>query len=862
MSRGNRVRRAVAEIRWDQDPSAVVWVGNRSIHHYWTLLSAYFRDVLLPPQRRGEENGVTWSWREADEPAPVSSSELRALRKRLADEQQLFAENLARGNLGRSGDAAGLKGQVNVDQLGTVMAGVVSGLVARGDPELTGFVCRTEGGLRLHSWGAAVPAHPTYPDTQGLEIAGRVLVAGKPARHDVVLESSDGETLAETPSDVTGEFRFSRLSAGEYRLRARTVRGTFPPRGLVVALQGRSVTDVVLADAKADDVSPLIAARRARKRNHRLPFVLTLLALAGAAGFGIWKATSPATEPVVASNKAVDGAGAVVAKTNAATRSGANGEKPSPPAPAQPGSAKAPAAMPTAGAGVGASGNAGVGSLNTGMAVSRAEPTSDVTRALPLEGQVARPTALPPNPSGLPTTAKGQPLPNGAPATAAPAAPAPTNAAASTPAKSDATAAAAASTAGGVMAATATPSASAPAQAPNQSSTEAAATNPTPPSDAPPAAETKSAAIDPALKPPAATPASAPPAAPERAKEDVAATLDAPANEAEKGRASETPSSSAALPNPETAPTATVATGLGENAAPKMASSDPVAAATATKSETEARPPAPSTTDTHEAEAAVTTAAKEGKETTSNKWTILSRVPPAPLTRTVRARLAPWRARVLSDRILPTAPMPVKHSEPVAALRARLLAEQEAKMPAAFREPVARVGVVLELPPGYLAADLLWRDEREIVSAGAEVRDGAAEISWPQQGPATERTLRLQRRDGAMVAEVRVAPFSREVIVRTSEDTRAWLLLAVRVESAANAAAENQFAWRTGAGAPIPVAWNRETKETSRNERSVTLPLGHAPGAVALQGCALLEASSGWALLTDVRQAADRPLGE
>ena len=71
---------------------------------------------------------------------------------------------------------------------------------------------------------------PTYPDTDGIEIAGRVLVGGKPARHDVVLESSDGETVAETPSDAAGEFRFPKLSPGDYRLRVRMLRRTFPPR--------------------------------------------------------------------------------------------------------------------------------------------------------------------------------------------------------------------------------------------------------------------------------------------------------------------------------------------------------------------------------------------------------------------------------------------------------------------------------------------------------------------------------------------------------------------------------------------------------------------------------------------------------
>src|SRR5688500_2102627 len=128
MSEANRPRRVVAEIRWGSDPGAIVWVGNRSIHQYWPLLSGYFRDILLPPHRRAEESAVSWRWREPANSKPPSASELSTLRKRLAGDHQLFADNLTRG-LGTSGDASGLRGQGNVDELCSAIAAAIAQLV-------------------------------------------------------------------------------------------------------------------------------------------------------------------------------------------------------------------------------------------------------------------------------------------------------------------------------------------------------------------------------------------------------------------------------------------------------------------------------------------------------------------------------------------------------------------------------------------------------------------------------------------------------------------------------------------------------------------------------------------------------------
>lgn len=170
MSEGKGSRRAVAELRWEAGAEPVERVGGRSLHQYWPVLSPYFRDVLLPPVRRTDEDVVLWSWREPEGAKAVSAGELRALRKRLAGELELLAENLERAEV-VSGTVEAQKSGGGIQGLAAVMAGVVERLVASSDPELAGYVARTEAGLRLHSWGAGAPARVQYPDTAGAGVA-------------------------------------------------------------------------------------------------------------------------------------------------------------------------------------------------------------------------------------------------------------------------------------------------------------------------------------------------------------------------------------------------------------------------------------------------------------------------------------------------------------------------------------------------------------------------------------------------------------------------------------------------------------------------------------------------------------------
>ncbi len=855
MSRSSTVRRAVAEIRWDEGSRSVAWVGDRSIHHYWTLLSAYFRDVLLPPLRRAEEDGVSWSWREDEEPAPVSASELRSLRKALAEEQQLFAESLAGGGLGRRGQAAGLKGQMNVEQLGTVMAGVVSKLVERSDDALRGYVCRTESGLRVHSWGADAPACPTYPDTSGLEIAGRVLVGGKPARHDVVLESSDGETITEVPSDDSGEFRFSKLSAGEYRLRARTLRGTFPPHGLAVTLGRQSVSDLVLADARAETVSPLVSARRrSRQRSYRTPALAALLVL-GAAGGVWWWRTQPAdtAAPVAAAPATVP---------ESASSSSANLAPGSLPATAgsRPGPARTsitPAASPASAVGVAPSLVPSVAGV--------ANPSSSalpVDTPLPVEGHLSSPVTLTSALAGLPGAAKGQPAAAGAVPPAGsggtPATPganggspggggAGATTAPSAAANATAVASAANATSGGTSGSSSSSSvgSQSPATTPSAASTPAAAVaataTPTPepkPTESPLPASAVALAVPPVV----------PPATPDPEPAPIAIRI--PDTTTAAPAAAALPSSDAE--GVAAKPEAKLATDATAPATSSSAATNPSSgeSASAAAPASEANPSTP--------ESPAPAAPLPTREVREAEAKSLLRAIPAALTRTVRVRVTPWRTRLLGDAILPTAPVPLRQVEAVSELRTRLLAEQDARMPGAFRAPRGRLGVVLEFAADVATDALTWVDDAGAPADRGTVGRGRAEIAW--ESGQTEQVFRLRRADRSVLAELRVTGSGREFTVRTTDDTRAWLQLVVASSGAEPAV--SVLSWRTATAAPMPVSWRLLEAEALRAEAGVMIPLGSQSGAVALQGCALFDAGSGWALVSEVRQAADRPLGE
>ncbi len=157
-------RLAVAELNWGHNPSAILWIGSRAVHQYWALLAPYFRDVLLTPQRRAEDQIIAWSWREERESRVPTGAELAALRKRLAGDLQAFVDNVSAGaEEGRGLVAAG--NAPGIGQIAAAMEGWVSRLLAMSDNEFVSYVACTESGLRLHSWGLTTAVVPRFPET-------------------------------------------------------------------------------------------------------------------------------------------------------------------------------------------------------------------------------------------------------------------------------------------------------------------------------------------------------------------------------------------------------------------------------------------------------------------------------------------------------------------------------------------------------------------------------------------------------------------------------------------------------------------------------------------------------------------------
>lgn len=303
MSEGGS-RRAVAEIRFGEDRSGLTKVGGRSIHQYWSLLGPHFRDVLLAPQRRSDDGGVAWTWREAAEKKPLTAGELAGVRKRLERANESFAENPVSPLMGD--DRSGTSSQALVDQVAAKVKAMAEALAAKSDAALADFVCRTEQGAMVHSWGVASPAPIHYPDAMESGVSGVVLVGGKPAQgHEVVIENAKGLRVARAQSDETGEFLFPKIPPGSYRVRVTSGRVKFPVKGVVVNVERGAMTRLELASSNnpdkpdesapeeteepSTDTSPGSMASAAKRKRGGLGKILGLLVLGLLlVGGGVW----------------------------------------------------------------------------------------------------------------------------------------------------------------------------------------------------------------------------------------------------------------------------------------------------------------------------------------------------------------------------------------------------------------------------------------------------------------------------------------------------------------------------------------------------------------------------------------------
>ena len=299
------LRRAVAEIRFGEDRAGLTKVGGRSIHQYWSLLSPHFRDVLLAPQRRSDDGGVAWNWRESADRKPPTVSELASVRKRLERANESFAENPVSPLLGDARN--GTSSQALIDQVASKVKALADSLAAKSDAALADFVCRTETGVMIHSWGVVSPAQVIYPDSLETGIGGVVVAGGKPAEgYEVVIENAQGLSVARMQSDETGEFHFSKLGPGRYRVRVVSGRSKFSAKGKMVTVERGTVTRLELrstsdvkeqnsveesADATAE-TSPGALASTSPQSDGGFKWVgktvIALLVLLLFAGVGVW----------------------------------------------------------------------------------------------------------------------------------------------------------------------------------------------------------------------------------------------------------------------------------------------------------------------------------------------------------------------------------------------------------------------------------------------------------------------------------------------------------------------------------------------------------------------------------------------
>ncbi|PTY05722.1 hypothetical protein DB347_15270 [Opitutaceae bacterium EW11] len=252
MSAPSSSGKLMAEIRYADDRSAVSRVWNRPIHQFWHLLEPHFENLWLAPHRRSDGAGVFWLWKPPSDSRPPSSSEMADLRKKLNDANRRLLD----GPVGISDDERRAGGATDemVKELAAQASRIVAHLVGKSDSDLAAYVCRTDAGIRIHSWGSSIPAQPYDPASQRWEVSGTVLVSGKPsAGHVVRLENRKGLRFGETRSDAQGQFVFEDVSAGNYRVRVLADRVPFPSKGQNVRIENESVTGLELHSSSIID---------------------------------------------------------------------------------------------------------------------------------------------------------------------------------------------------------------------------------------------------------------------------------------------------------------------------------------------------------------------------------------------------------------------------------------------------------------------------------------------------------------------------------------------------------------------------------------------------------------------------------
>ena len=856
MKSPDHARLATVEVYWGKDPGQILWIGNRMVHQFWPLLGPYFRDILLTPRRRTEEEIVAWMWREPADSKPATGAELAALRKRLTGVLRGFVEN-ARDDPGGDGGAAGLRSQASIAQLASAMETSIARLIAKSDAEFAKFVARTESGLRLHSWGVTTAATPSYPESREREISGIVTDAGRPARGiEVVLESAGGGRVVPVRSDAAGRFRFSKVASGRYRVRARDPRVAFPPAGLEVVVDQESVTGLELRstnDAPALARPPRAVADPATRRRRRRAAagLLALLALAGLMWGGWrWWAASGEESAINASERRRAAADHTLGLPSARF-----------------GDARADAAERQSSAGGGAGTSGGLAGISGGASASRratsqtppssgpddifsseakrAKTTSAREAAMSGDGKPLRKVATSDRAIAAKRTDESpasspecSPSPPSAAAAAEPPGSATGGASAAASSKASASKSSAAGTAGGTASDQAgsesAPAAAAGASSEQKSTTAAGnvaqlARNPSQgsaTSSSPGATDSKpegKASADAAEKTKSETAGgtASGKAAAAPAGSGTAATIRGAVAAGDSGADRDKPASDG--------------TNLSSRAAQQTARASNRADQPATAKRGDSPPPAPGG-----ASAALPIHPSESDAgPVGGSW-----------QHTLRVSASDWRVRLLVDAILPTEPERVGAESAVESTRAKALAARRAQLPETFGHASGRSGIAVEIGEVGASPPLRWRLPAGAESVAATAGGHRAELAWVSGHSPFPGIYELVDDRDRRFARLEIEA-NGEVTVQIVTGARAWFWLAV--ERAAldetSSTPATRFSWRRLSGAVLPSA-GRDAQEAR-----LDVALSTAADEAKVDTVALLDTATGWAMVTEIKQA-------
>jgi hypothetical protein len=716
---------------------------------------------------------------------------------------------------------------------------VVSGLLKKDDAGLAAFVCRTDAGWRVHSWGAAVPAKPFFPDNFHREVRGALLVGDKDANAlEVVLENPKGVVIARTQTDSAGAFAFAQVSEGSYRVRVLADRVDFPVHGLDIEVGRVSVTGLELRStalnfaaekqrveagvekrrltlvgaAGQEEAPPATpAAVRPRRRRRRIGMILAGAAALIVAGWWFFPAEKNAGDaPLEAAAEAPSEEKGAPVAANAgrpasplAERATIGMARPVEVAPSTAGRPEAPAVLRR---------DAVAPGRNSEMPSPAAEPSdqrgkrrSDDTE----DGESVQVSRAAVGTAGEGATSA---LGVGSVAVTAAATPAAGTALTVDANRETRGASAAAFTPAGrteegasAEAAAGPPRAREPGLGSRRTSGAKGAQSPT---GAPTAPQGEAASVVAEARPIVARgPDEAEMLRDRRVDTTTVPAEPAAAGPPEAARGRDGQSASGAEERTRDLPAKT--------APPRGArplAGDPAAAS----SDRRALP-----------------AAEGGQEMTSpqeggGRRPMRDEAPGAGLVWVGQMRVSAWQRPWVGDQIVPTVPVLAGEDDALEALRERMLRERRGRLPATMANPITWHGVTLVVAPDG-AEPLLWRGLAARPGVEARVREGSAEIGWRADAREMAAEYRLETAAGQLVARVRVTPPG-DAAVEIVPGGRAsgWIgLECAPGEAAGVTAAERQlrFGWATPDRGVFPDGWRAEAEWREGRGSRLEFPL-------------------------------------